>query len=178
MSETPRPTEQELEDAFIKITFQDEPEDQNKDPLYPRWTLKSRCLRFNSRVSVLIVASSLCTFERPTGLRVSESCCALAPMQLNSLYCRTSQLRNLYPGHTVVTSQAGTANILGYPTAYVQSLRPDLMVSESVFVPFARRIGTPGALVERVSYGCFYVVWEVGSVSTNLRRLTQSFQEI
>lgn len=37
------------------------------------------------------------------------------------------------------------------------------MVSESIFVPFARRMGAPGALVERVSYGCFHVVWEVRS---------------
>ena len=79
----------------------------------------------------------------------------------NSLCCSTSTLRNLYPGHTVVASQAGVASILGYPAAYVQSLRPDLMVSESIFVPFARRIGTPGVLVELVSYGCFHVVWEV-----------------
>ena len=43
MSETPRPTERELEEAFIKITFQDEREDQNKDPLYPPWTKQSGC---------------------------------------------------------------------------------------------------------------------------------------
>lgn len=35
------------------------------------------------------------------------------------------------------------------------------MVSENIFVPFARRMGAPGALVERVSYGCFQVAWAV-----------------
>ena len=35
------------------------------------------------------------------------------------------------------------------------------MVSESIFVPFARRMGTPGVVVEQVTYGCFHVVWEV-----------------
>jgi len=82
-------------------------------------------------------------------------------MSLGSLQYSTSTLRKLYPGHTIVASDAGSANILSYPAAYVQSLRPDLMISESVFVPFARRMGTPGALVELVSYGCFHVVWEV-----------------
>jgi len=43
MSGTPRPTGQELEEAFVKITFQDEREDPNEDPLYPLWTWKSRC---------------------------------------------------------------------------------------------------------------------------------------
>ena len=45
MSGTPRPTEQELEEAFVKVTFQDEREDWNKDPLYPYWTEKSRCTK-------------------------------------------------------------------------------------------------------------------------------------
>ena len=85
----------------------------------------------------------------------------MLPISLNSLYCSTSELRKLHPGHTVVASQTGGTDILSYPGAYVQSLRPDLMVSESIFVPFARRMGAPGVLVERVAYGCFYVVWEV-----------------
>lgn len=63
MSETPRPTERELEEAFIKITFQDEREDQNKDPLYPPWTKQSRCHRSRLRIPVFIVTSSLYTLE-------------------------------------------------------------------------------------------------------------------
>lgn len=161
MSGTPRPTEQELEEAFIKITFKDEREDQNKDPLYPLWTRNSRCYHSNPTIPVLTITSSLCTLERPVGLCVSRTYYPVVLTSLSSLYCRTSELRKLYPGHTVVASQTWTTNILGYPAAYIQSLRPDLMVSESIFVPFARRMGTPGALVERVSYGCFHVVWEV-----------------
>ena len=45
MSGTPQPTERELEDAFVKITFQDDREEQNRDPLYPQWTAKSECYR-------------------------------------------------------------------------------------------------------------------------------------
>jgi hypothetical protein len=63
MSGTPRPTEQELEEAFVKITFQDEREDQNKDPLYPHWTEKSRCDHSSPSIPVFIVVSSLCTLE-------------------------------------------------------------------------------------------------------------------
>ena len=64
MSGTPRPTEKELEEAFVKITFQDEREDQNKDPLYKNWTEKSRCqLPLQLRTPVFIVVSSLCTME-------------------------------------------------------------------------------------------------------------------
>jgi len=84
----------------------------------------------------------------------------------------------LYPGHTVVASLAGATNILSYPGAYVQSLRPDLMVSESIFVPFARRMGAPGALVERVTYGCFHVTWEVCKAPTSPRTLNKSPPEI
>ncbi|KAF9780226.1 P-loop containing nucleoside triphosphate hydrolase protein [Thelephora terrestris] len=123
MSDT-RPTERELEEAFIKITFRDEREDQNKDRLYTNWTEN-----------------------------------ASEPWSDPFIFA-TNQLRKLYPGHTVVASQSGVASILGFPAAYVQSLRPDLMISENIFVPFARRMGTPGALVERVSYGCFQVAWE------------------
>jgi len=119
-----RPTEQGLEEAFIKITFRDEREDQNKDPLYPHWTEQTS-----------------------------------APWSDPFIFA-TTQLRKLYPGHAVVASQTSVASILGYPAAYVQSLRPDLMVSQNIFVPFARRMGTPGTLVEEVSYGCFHVSWE------------------
>ncbi|KAF9651126.1 P-loop containing nucleoside triphosphate hydrolase protein [Thelephora ganbajun] len=124
MSGTPRPTEQELEEAFIKITFQDDREDQNKDRLYPHWT-----------------ENTSTPWSEPLVYAISE-------------------LRKLYPGYTVVASPTGTTSVLGYPAAHVQSLRPDLMISESIFVPFARRMGTPGALAERVTYGCFQVVWQ------------------
>lgn len=87
-------------------------------------------------------------------------------------------MRKLYPGHTVVASQTGVASILGYPAAYVQSLRPDLIVSQSIFIPFARRMGTPGTLVEAVSYGCFQVSWEVGSIFNGAKMLTNSPPEI
>lgn len=152
--------EQGLEEAFIKITFKDEREDQNKDPMYPLWTRKSTCFHLNP-IFVLIPTSSLCTFERTVGLCVSRPWCINAFTSISLLYCRTSKLRELYPGHTVIASQPSNGSILQYPAAYVQSLRPDLMVSESVFVPFARKMGTPGVLVNWVSYGCFHVVWEV-----------------
>lgn len=63
MSDTQRPTEQELEEAFIKITFRDEREDQNKDPLYPHWTESSMCDDSGSKVPVLIIVSSLYALE-------------------------------------------------------------------------------------------------------------------
>ena len=109
---------------------------------------------------------------------MSRSNYLVALVPLMPLCCSTSQLRKLYPGHTVVASQAGATNILAYPAAYVQSLRPDLMVSESVFVPFARRMGTPGVLVERVKYGCFDVVWEVRRVSVSAWTLNEFLPEI
>ena len=63
MSGTPRPTEQELEEAFVKVTFQDEREDQNKDPLYPHWVAASRCNHPTPNIPVFIVVLSLCTLE-------------------------------------------------------------------------------------------------------------------
>ena len=55
MSGTPRPTEQELEDAFVKITFQDDREDQNRDPLYAGWASKSK--RYRSSCAFLRLLS-------------------------------------------------------------------------------------------------------------------------
>lgn len=86
-------------------------------------------------------------------------------------------MRKLYPGHTVVASQTAAASILDYPAAYVQSLRPDLMISQNIFVPFARRMGTPGILVEAVSYGCFQVSWEVRSIFTDAKRWLNLLQK-
>jgi len=63
MSGTPRPTEQELEEAFVKITFQDEREDLNKDPLYPNWTEKGERNRSRLRIPAFIVVCSLDTME-------------------------------------------------------------------------------------------------------------------
>ena len=178
MSGTPRPTERELEEAFIKITFQDEREDQNKDPLYGHWTKQSRCRRSRLRIPGFTVVSSLRNLERTIYPRVSGLPYLVALMSLNPLRCSVSSLRSIYPGHTVVASQSGRASILSYPAAYVQSLRPDLMVSESVFVPFARRMGTPGVLVEQVTYGCFHVVWEVRRMFASVKILTDFSPEI
>ena len=58
MSDT-RPTERELEEAFINITFQDEREDQNKDRLYPHWSKSSMCNCFGRDIPVLTVMFSL-----------------------------------------------------------------------------------------------------------------------
>ena len=52
------------------------------------------------------------------------------------------------------------------------------MVSESIFVPFARRMGAPGALVEQVAYGCFHVTWEVRKASADPRTVTEFPPEI
>jgi hypothetical protein len=173
-----RPTERELEEAFINITFRDEREDQNKDALYPHWTQKSRCDHSRPNIHVLIILFSLCTLERAIHFCVRGTGPFIVPVSLNFLDCRTTQLRKLYPGHTVVASQTGVANILGYPAANVQSLRPDLVVSQNIFIPFARRMGAPGTLVEDVAYGCFHATWEVRSMFTGVVILTNSPLEI
>jgi hypothetical protein len=62
MSDT-RPTERELEEAFIKITFRDEREDQNKDRLYTNWTENGRRDYSRRGMPVLMVLSSLRALE-------------------------------------------------------------------------------------------------------------------
>jgi len=61
MSHT-RPTE-ELEEAFIKITFRDEREDQNKDRLYPHWKESSMSDHSWRDMLAFITIFSLCTLE-------------------------------------------------------------------------------------------------------------------
>ena len=173
-----RPTERELEEAFINITFRDEREDQNKDPLYPHWTETSRCNHLRRSILVLILVLSLRTLERAVHLCVRGTAHLVVLVSLNSPDSSTNQLRKLYPGHSVVASQTGVASVLGYPAAYVQSLRPDLIISQNIFVPFARRMGTPGVLVEDVSYGCFQVSWEVRRMFTDVKILTKLPPEI
>ena len=62
MSHT-RPTEQELEEAFIKITFRDEREDQNKDRLYPQWEESSRSDHYLRDMPAFITIFSLRALE-------------------------------------------------------------------------------------------------------------------
>ncbi|EJU03011.1 P-loop containing nucleoside triphosphate hydrolase protein [Dacryopinax primogenitus] len=122
------PIPKELEDAFIKISFEEiksSPANNaaGNDPMYPAFV-------FNSS-------------ERRSGTEIWAY----------------EELRRIYPRHTIVPS--AHINILGYPHAMFRPLNPDQMITNTFFVPLARRASdTPGIVMEQVTYGTFMVAWD------------------
>lgn len=56
-------------------------------------------------------------------------------------------------------------NILGFPGASVIPVEKSPLVTNLVFVPLARSLGTvPGVLVDSVQYGAFKITWKVSNV--------------
>jgi hypothetical protein len=70
-------------------------------------------------------------------------------------------LRKLYPNHALVMSSDYGLNILGFPAVYARPLSPSEQVSNLVFIPLARRLGSvPGILADNVEFGGFSVAWK------------------
>lgn len=71
-------------------------------------------------------------------------------------------LRRLYPGHSVVLSTDFNMNILNHPEVVTIPVEQTPLVTNTVFVPVARGIGTiPGILVDHVQFGVFKASWNV-----------------
>jgi len=149
MSSTARPTLQELEEAFIKVTFepdtptagQDFSGEPIQDPLYEPW------------------------FERGSGKFVD-------PNSFGSI-----ALRKLYPNHTV--TPFNNANVLGFPGALVEPASPPDVVSTLVFFPVARRMGgTSGVLADFVRFGLFKVAWDKYDFLLYVVRYPQGFGDV
>ncbi|THH31305.1 hypothetical protein EUX98_g2882 [Antrodiella citrinella] len=133
-STTSRRSLQELEDAFIKVTFESDSDipaglesehsgEPVKDPLYEPW------------------------FERGSG-KFSD------PTAFGCV-----ALRKLYPNHSVTLFY--NANVLGFPGALIEPALPPDLVSGLVFYPVARRMGSAtGILVDAVRFGLFKVAWD------------------
>lgn len=74
---------------------------------------------------------------------------------------RANALRKLYPNHALVMSSDHRLNILGFPAVYARPLSPSEQVSNLVFIPLARRLGSvPGVLADNVEFGGFSVAWK------------------
>ncbi|KAF8914171.1 P-loop containing nucleoside triphosphate hydrolase protein [Gymnopilus junonius] len=70
-------------------------------------------------------------------------------------------LRRLYPNHSLVLTQGRGMSILGFPGASVTPVETSTLVTNLVFIPLARSLGTvPGVLVDSVQYGAFKVTWK------------------
>lgn len=79
---------------------------------------------------------------------------------------RANALRKLYPNHTLAMSSDYGLNILAFPEAYAKPLSPSEHVTNLVFIPLARRLGSvPGVLGDNVEFGGFSVAWKVGPCS-------------
>ncbi|KXN89597.1 hypothetical protein AN958_05464 [Leucoagaricus sp. SymC.cos] len=71
------------------------------------------------------------------------------------------RLRTLYPKHSLVSTQAYDLNILSYPGLTATPLPNSSLITNVVFVPFARSLhGVPGVLIDQVKVGAFQVVWK------------------
>ena len=57
-------------------------------------------------------------------------------------------------------------NLLAFPGAYAVPLETTPLITNVVFRPLARRLGsTPGVLVDQVHFGSFRLAWDVGLFS-------------
>ncbi|KDR83952.1 hypothetical protein GALMADRAFT_219779 [Galerina marginata CBS 339.88] len=70
-------------------------------------------------------------------------------------------LRRLHPNHSLVCTQGWGMNILGFPGASITPLKKNPLVTNLVFVPLARSLGSvPGVLVDQVQFGSFKASWK------------------
>ena len=71
-------------------------------------------------------------------------------------------LRSLYPNHSLVMTQGYGINLLGFPEVKVTPLEKTPSITNLLFVPVARSLGTvPGVLVDQVNFGAFQLTWKV-----------------
>lgn len=71
-------------------------------------------------------------------------------------------LRSLYPDHSLVMTQGYGINLLGFPGVQVTPLEKTPSITNLLFVPVARSLGTvPGVLVDQVNFGAFQLTWKV-----------------
>ncbi|KAF8165526.1 P-loop containing nucleoside triphosphate hydrolase protein [Crassisporium funariophilum] len=70
-------------------------------------------------------------------------------------------LRHLHPNHSLVMTQGYGIDILGFPAAQVTPLEKTPLITNLIFIPIARSLGTvPGILVDQIQYGVFKVTWQ------------------
>ncbi|KIM91080.1 hypothetical protein PILCRDRAFT_811596 [Piloderma croceum F 1598] len=71
-----------------------------------------------------------------------------------------SSLRQLYPNHSLVMSADYGLNLTSLPGASALPLSPSELVTNVLFVPIARRLGSvPGVLLDNIVFGGFKVAW-------------------
>ncbi|KAI5124956.1 hypothetical protein M0805_007383 [Coniferiporia weirii] len=120
-------TQTGLEDAFIKVSFEEEPSG-------PRSARDGDSEGFTGWVD-----KASAQFAKPNIIGADL-------------------LRKLYPDHSLVMSQDYSLNILGYPGAVTVPLKPDELITNSLFLPAGR--GATGVLLNSVEFGCFRTAWD------------------
>jgi transitional endoplasmic reticulum ATPase len=51
--------------------------------------------------------------------------------------------------------------LLGFPGALIQPLETSDMITNTLFIPQARRSGMPGVLLDQVEFAGFRMAWDV-----------------
>ncbi|PPQ77701.1 hypothetical protein CVT25_011136 [Psilocybe cyanescens] len=138
------------EDEFVNIWTTEEGQapaaDSHKDKkdFYEQWVAKCKPTICRS-----LIPLSLGMFGSLPLTRVSHSSIS------------ADALRALYPGHSLILTQGYSMNILGFPAANVKPIEKTQLVTNLVYVPIARSLGTvPGILVDQIEFGAFKVTWK------------------
>ncbi|KAK7695747.1 hypothetical protein QCA50_000384 [Cerrena zonata] len=142
-------TMQDLEDAFVKVSFEDDSATESpqsptfngqKDPLFGPW-----------------FEHGSAKFTDPTGFGVVA-------------------LRKLYPNHTITPFL--NPNLLGFPDALIQPISPSDLVSNLFFIPLGRAMGrSQGIMVDMIRFGCFQVAWDKYDFLLYIVRFQMGFGE-
>lgn len=73
-------------------------------------------------------------------------------------------LRKLYPKHSLVMSQDYNFNVFGFPGAVTMPLKPDELITNTMFIPLARSMGASGILTNSIEFGAFTTAWDVSGL--------------
>lgn len=87
-------------------------------------------------------------------------------------------LRRLYPNHSLVMTQGYGINLLGCPGIQVTPLEKTPLITNLLFVPLARSLGTvPGVLADQVIFGAFQLTWKVSHrLTLNIMHVNLDFR--
>ncbi|RDB22658.1 putative ATPase YjoB [Hypsizygus marmoreus] len=70
-------------------------------------------------------------------------------------------LRRIYPNHSLVTTTDYRLNVLDHPAVLAAPLEKTPLVTNLVFFPFARAVGSiPGILADQIEFGAFKISWD------------------
>ena len=112
------------------------------------------------RLLVLDKCFRLCE-DPPHGFVFVRTQYKLAPASTSdSRVLSKNLLAKHYPKHSIVAANPFAFRILGFPEAMIQPIPGSELDTVVSFIPFARRSGEGGALIQDIRFGGFNVAWK------------------